>query len=85
MNAGDLVDGLAARVHIGPSQTSPGFRVTASTRSRKPGISKVQDDDDVNKLIWDPRQATYRDISYRFECFYQVPKGGVKTWSLGDL
>ncbi|HEY7233901.1 MAG TPA: hypothetical protein VH539_07110 [Gemmatimonadaceae bacterium] len=53
--------------------------------SHKPGISKVKDVDDANKFIWDPRHATYRNIPYRFECFYQVPKGGVKTWSLGDL
>jgi len=53
--------------------------------SHKPGISPVKDTDDDGKYIWDPRRAAYRNIPYRFECFYQVPAGGVKTWSLGDL
>lgn len=53
--------------------------------SHKPGISQVKDVDDDDELIWDPRRAAYRNIPYRFECFYQVPAGGVKTWSLGDM
>jgi hypothetical protein len=45
----------------------------------------VKDTDDDDDYIWDPRHATFRDIPYLFECFYQVPAGGVKTWALGDL
>jgi hypothetical protein len=53
--------------------------------SHKPGLSAVKDTDDDDDYIWDPRHATFRDIPYLFECFYQVPAGGVKTWALGDL
>ena len=53
--------------------------------SHKPGLTEVKDTDDDGNRIWDPRHARYRKPPYRFECFYQVPAGGVKTWSLGDL
>jgi hypothetical protein len=52
--------------------------------SHKPGISRAIDTDDAGDLIDDPRFARFVNIPYRFECFYQVPAGGVKTWSLGD-
>jgi hypothetical protein len=53
--------------------------------SHKGGITEVKCVDDDGELIWDPRHAKFRRPPYRFECFYQVPAGGVKTWHLGDL
>jgi hypothetical protein len=52
--------------------------------SHKPGITNAKDTDDDGNRIWDPRRATYRTHPYVFECFYQAPAGGVKTWRLGD-
>jgi hypothetical protein len=52
--------------------------------SHKPGIEEVTDLDDADEIIYDPRVAEFYVHPYEFECFYQVPTGGAKTWRLGD-
>ena len=53
--------------------------------SHKPGHERVTRLDSYNSAIYDPRDATVEiyGVPYEFATFYYVPKGGVRTGSLG--